>query len=100
MAYDTTRGINIKGVQPMKDAIKKYQSAVDKACDDALNYSGYKKTIQAAMAGTETLNTLQKYLNSLKASQGKLVSRLQQFVTALDGIDAKYKKQDKEFTFK
>lgn len=100
MAYDTTRGINVKGVQPMKDAIKKYQSAVDKACNDALNYGGYRKTVQTAMAGTETLNTLNKYLTSLKTTQGQLVSQLQQFVTALDGIDTKYKKQDKEFTFK
>ncbi len=100
MAYDTTRGINVKGVQPMKDALKKYQSAVDKACDDALSFNGYRKTIQTAMAGTQTLNNLNAYLKSLKETQGKLVSQLQQFVTALDGIDSKYKKQDKEFTFK
>ncbi len=98
-AYDTTRGINVKGVTPMKNAVKKYQSAVDAACDDALSYKGYRKTIQAAMAGTQTLNNLNAYLKTLQTAQGKLVSQLHQFVTALDGIDSKYKDQDKKFTF-
>ena len=99
MAYDTTRGINTKGVTPMKEAIVKYQKAVDSACDDALSYKGYRKTIQAAMAGTQTLNNLDAYLKTLKTAQGKLVSQLHKFVTQLDGLGTKYKEQDKKFTF-
>lgn len=99
-SFDTTRGISIKGVPSMKDALKKYQSAVDSACDGALKYAGYRKEIEAAMAGTQTLNNLNKYLTSLKATQSSLVKELHRFLSILDTIEANYKNQDKNFTFK
>jgi hypothetical protein len=98
--YDTTRGINTAGVPKMKEAVQKYQSAVDSACNDALSFKGYKKNITAAMRGTQTLKTLEKYMNSLKSTQGQLVGQLHGFVTALEGIDKKYSDQDKKFEFK
>ncbi len=99
-AYDTTRGINQAGVPKMIDAVKKYQKEVDSACAAALNYAGYRKEVEAAMAGTSTLNNLNKYLGSLKNTQSELVKNLHKFVNMLQGIYAKYKKQDASFTFK
>ena len=99
-SLDTTRGININGITPMKSAIHSYQSAVDSACNTALNYNGYRATIQAAMAGTQTLNNLNAYLNSLKSAQGKLTKQLNQFETRLDTIQKQYQGQDAKFTFK
>ena len=99
-AYDTTRGINQKGIPQMKKALQTYQSAVDKACGDALSYAGYKKSITAAISGTQTLNNLNRYLNSLKSTQAELVKKLNGFLTALEKIEAAYKTQDKNFTFK
>ena len=99
-AYDTTRGINVKGIPAMKDAVTKYQKAVDSACSAALTYSGYRKEVEAAMAGTQTLNNLTKYLNSLKSTQAELVKNLHKFLSSLDTISNAYKKQDSNFTFK
>jgi hypothetical protein len=99
-AFDTTRGINVKGVPKMKDAITKYQKSVDSACGNALTYAGYRKEIEAAMAGTQTLNNLNKYLTSLKNTQAELVKKMHQFLSVLDKIEAAYKNQDKNFTFK
>ena len=99
-AYDTTRGINIKGIPAMKDAVTKYQKSVDSACSAALTYSGYRKEVEAAMAGTQTLNNLNKYLNSLKTTQAELVKNLHKFLSSLDTIQSAYTKQDSNFTFK
>lgn len=98
--YDTTRGINVNGIANMKKAVTTYQKSVDSACGAALNYSGYRKEIEAAMAGTQTLTNLNKYLGSLKSTQATLVKNLHRFLAKLDEIKSAYSKQDSNFTFK
>ena len=90
--YDTTRGINAKGITQMQSAINSYKSKLVKSIGEVLQYSTYATGLNKAIKGNEFIKTVEKGFTSVNKSATEIISQLDKFSSALDKIESEYKK--------
>ena len=90
-----TVGLNDKGLDKIKEAIKSYKNKVNKAC----NISAKKATIEAAIKGTSTEAELKKYLNQMETDLKAYLDALDMYADDFNAVKQAYAKNDKDSVF-
>mgnify|MGYP004550991109 CR=1 FL=1 len=87
------RGIDVSGINSMKNAIETYRKTVIKKVNNVshIDEGVINRAIKGTTARTEYNAMVQRANNNAK----KLINKLAEFETALDGMKNKYTSSDK-----
>lgn len=97
----STAGLDIRGINHIKEAVKKYISDIEKVSDelDTTKNAEWEAKIEKGFKGTNSEAVVKGYITNVCKKCRNEINSLTSFVNALDKLEEAYKNNDSNVSF-
>ena len=96
----STAGLDVEGIQKIKDAINAYIKALEKAAEalDTTKNTEWNALVESAIKGNNAVAGAKSHITSICTECKNDIGLFNSFITALDSLEERYRKNDNSCT--